>query len=140
MKVPLFQGIFGLSGPISHDTAILSLQYPISRMRALPQNGAIPTLWFLVSHRHICAIPHFATYRVIAVRYPTKTSMEEFCDTIAASIARYQKYRCWASKPLAFSRYIHIVESGASCCVCVPIKLSPKEIPGAKISWRELIL
>ena len=54
--------------------------------------------WHLVSHRHICAIPHFATYRAIIVRYPTKVSTKEFCDTIAASIARYEKYRCWASK------------------------------------------
>ena len=42
--------------------------------------------------QRICAIPHFATYRAILVRYPTKTSTKEFCDTIAASIARY--YRC----------------------------------------------
>ena len=32
-----------------------------SRELALPQNGAIPTTWHLVSHRHISAIPHFAT-------------------------------------------------------------------------------
>ena len=25
-------------------------------------------LWYLVPHRHICAIPHFATYRAIIVR------------------------------------------------------------------------
>ena len=55
--------------------------------------------WYLVSHRHICAIPHFATYRAILVRYPMKTSTKEFCDTIIASIARYAKYRCWPSKP-----------------------------------------
>ena len=96
-----------LSGPISRDTAILSLQYPIARDAfsgrvAIPQNGAIPLLWHLVSHRHIrfCAIPHFATYRAIIVRYPTKTSTKEFCDTIAASIARYEKYRYWASSLL----------------------------------------
>ena len=29
---------------------------------------------------------------------PKKTSTKEFCDTIATSIARYEKYRCWASK------------------------------------------
>ena len=92
-----------LSGPISRDTAILSLRYPISRdtfsgRLASPQNGAIPPPWYLVSHRHICAIPHFATYRAIIVRYPTKTSAKEFCDTIAASIARYEKYRYWGSK------------------------------------------
>ena len=54
--------------------------------------------WHLVSHRHICAIPHFATCRATIVRYPTKTCTKEFCDTIAASIARYEKYRYWASK------------------------------------------
>ena len=32
------------------------------------------------------------------MRYPTKTSTKKFCDTIAASIARYGKYRYWASK------------------------------------------
>ena len=43
----------GLSGPISHDIAILSLRYPISRDTFLrvvstPQNGAMPFLgtWF----------------------------------------------------------------------------------------------
>ena len=60
--------------------------------------------WYLVSHRHICAIPHFATYRAIIVRYPTKTSTKKFCDTVAASIARYEKYRCWASKEGAFRK------------------------------------
>ena len=36
------------------------------------------------------------------MRYPTKTSTKEFfCNTIAASIARYEKYRYWASKSLA---------------------------------------
>ena len=53
---------------------------------------------YLFSHRHICAISHFATYRAIIAQYPTKTSAKEFCDTIAASIARYEKYRYWASK------------------------------------------
>ena len=69
-----------------------------------------PPIWcdtppplYLVSHRHICAIPHFATYRVIIVRSPpppTKTSTKEFCDTIATSIARYEEYRCWASEEM----------------------------------------
>ena len=34
------------------------------------------------------------------MRYPTKTSTKEFCDTIATSIVRYEKYRYWASKTL----------------------------------------
>ena len=28
--------------------------------------------WYLILHRHICAIPHFATYRAIIVRDPIK--------------------------------------------------------------------
>ena len=62
--------------------------------------------WYLSLHRHICAIPHFATYRSIIVQYPTKASTKEFGDTIATSIARYEKYRCWASKfPHLFSHF-----------------------------------
>ena len=57
-----------------------------------------PPPWYLILHRHIRAIPHFATYRAIIVRYPLKTSTRDFCDTIATSITRYEKYRCWASK------------------------------------------
>ena len=40
----------------------------------------------------------FGTYRAIIVRYPTKTRTKEFGDSITTSIARYEKYRCWASK------------------------------------------
>ena len=92
-----------LSGPISRDIAIVSLRYPLSRdtFSAIPANhqqGAIPPPFgALFLHRHISAIPHFATYRAIFVRYPRKISTKEFCDTIAESIARYEKYRCWAS-------------------------------------------
>ena len=52
---------------------------------------------YLISHRHISAIPHFAAYRTIIVQYAMKTSAKQFCDTIVTSIARYEKYRCWAS-------------------------------------------
>ena len=41
--------------------------------------------WYLVSHRHICAIPHFATYRAIIMRYPMKTSTKDFL--------RYYRYK-----------------------------------------------
>ena len=44
------------------------------------QNSVAP--WYLGSHRHICAIPHFATHHAITVRYPIKTSRKEFCDAI----------------------------------------------------------
>ena len=50
-----------LSGPISRDIAILSRRYPISRDTfsgrwAAPENT---TPWHLVSHRCICAMPHW---------------------------------------------------------------------------------
>ena len=75
-----------LSGPILRDIATLSLRYPILRNTfpgrlALLQNGAIPPLgtysftrvFFTQSHRHICAIPHFATYREMIVRVSPST-------------------------------------------------------------------
>ena len=108
LKTLRFWEVLGLSGPISRDTAILSLRYPISRDTVFGEVSTPPKWcdtppWYLVSHKHICAIPHFATYRAIIVRYPIKTSTKEFCDTIATSIARYEKYRCWASKCLGCS-------------------------------------
>ena len=61
-----------LSGPISSDIAILSLRCPISH-DTFSGKLALTQKWYdtpprhLVSHRHICAIPHFATYRAIIV-------------------------------------------------------------------------
>ena len=76
--------------------------------------------WYLISQRHICAIPHFATYRATIVRYPIKTSAKVLCDTIATSIARYEKYRCWASK---FMLVWCLVRMGKTqiCAILVPI-------------------
>ena len=106
------RGFFFGGGGLYCDTiaAIPHIGDTFSGRLALPQNGAIPSPWFLVSHRHICAIPHFATYRAIIVRYPTKTGTKEFCDTIVASIARYAKYRYWASKLVPF--VIQVLFSG----------------------------
>ena len=76
----------------------LPLALRVLRQVSTPPKWYDTPPWYLVSHKHICAIPNSATYRAIIVRYPKKTSTEEFCDTIARSIARYEKYRCWASK------------------------------------------
>ena len=92
-----------LVAPISCDIGMLSLRYAMPRdtcsvNSAAPQkfqNGAIPPPLILTSHRHICAIPHFARYRAIIARYPI---FKKRRDTIATSNARYGKYRCWASK------------------------------------------
>ena len=65
-----------------------------------PKMVRYPPLLLSFTKAHISVIPpHFATYRALIVRYPIKTSTKEFCDTVATSIARYEKYRCWASKP-----------------------------------------
>ena len=76
---------FRLSDPISRDTAILSLQYPISRdtLREVstPPKWCDTPHWYLVLHRHIRAIPHFATYRAIIVRYPIKTTGSKEINT-----------------------------------------------------------
>ena len=65
----------GLSGPISHDIAIVSLRSPpIARYflshPSNPPTGCDTPLWCLVLHRHISAIPQLATYRAMLVRYP----------------------------------------------------------------------
>ena len=54
--------LLNLSGPISRDTAILSLRYPVSRdtfsgRLALPQNGAIPPLVLSFTKAHLCDTP-----------------------------------------------------------------------------------
>ena len=94
-----------LSGPISRDIAIVSLRYPLSRdtfsaIPAIPQQGAIPPFGAF-------------SYTDVSVRYPNLQHIARcLCDTpgkharkkfailsvtIAESIARYEKYRCWAS-------------------------------------------
>ena len=43
------------------------------------------------------------------VRYPIRTSTKKFCDTVAASIARYEKYRYWASNYHEIVNYYAVV-------------------------------
>ena len=63
-----------LSGPISRDTAIVSLRYPLSRdtfsaISAIPQQGAIPPLGAFF-------------YTDISVRYPILQHIARYlCDT-----------------------------------------------------------
>ena len=59
--------------------------------------------WHLVSNRHISAIPHFATYRAIIVRYPTQTSTNGFSIPSLQVSRDVKKYRCWASKSCGHS-------------------------------------
>ena len=50
------------------DIAILPLCYPIS-LDTFPAGSEMPpSLWYCHMHRHICAMPHSATYCAIALR------------------------------------------------------------------------
>ena len=92
-----------LSGPISRDTAILLLRYPISRdtfqaRSAVPQKRVrYPPLVLSFAQAHLCDTPFCNVSRDYCA-IPHKNKHERVCDTIATSIARYEKYRCWASK------------------------------------------
>ena len=71
--------------------------------------------WHVVSNRHICAITHFATYRA---------TIKVFCDTIATSIAQYEKYRCWTSKRNT-SGHTHVASSTQLVVVLNAVAKSP---------------
>ena len=65
---------------------------------------AIPP-WYFHLHRHICAIPQYATCCAALARYPApppppkeKKRTKGLRHTIATSITPYGEYRCWASK------------------------------------------
>ena len=80
----------------------ISLRYPTSPDTFKKSLGTLPKLYdppliLSFTQIHLCDT-HFATYRAIIVRYPTKASMKEFCDTIATSTVRYEKYRYWAAE------------------------------------------
>ena len=90
---------------------------PFQGRLALPQNGAIPPQR---TQFHICAIPHFATYHAMIVRYPIKTNTKEFCDTIAASIARYDKHRCCTSKAVSGLLLFNLQTLGIFSSIDVP--------------------
>ena len=50
-----------------------------------------PPPWYLVSHRHICAIPHFATYRAIIVRYPPQKQARNNFAILSLQVSRDMK-------------------------------------------------
>ena len=58
------------------------------------------------------------------MRYSIRTSMKELCDTIATSIARYGKYRFWASKAATFGVAI-LVRSWHKSRFTWPLMLNP---------------
>ena len=52
-------------------------RYLFREVSSCPKRCDTPP-WHFVSHRHTCAIPHFATHHAIIVRYPMKTSTNSF--------------------------------------------------------------
>ena len=62
------------------NRAILSREF-----NSPPKWCDTPPPWHLVSHRHICAMPNFATYRAIIVQYPIKNEH--------GKILRYYRYK-----------------------------------------------
>ena len=69
---------------------------PLQRGWQLPNWCDTPTLALSFTQAHLCDTP-IATYPAIIVRYPNQNKHQQVCDTIATSIARYEKYHCWAS-------------------------------------------
>ena len=66
--------------------------------------------WHLVSHRHICAIPHYATYRAIIVRYPHKNKHER--------VLRYYRYKyraIWKVSLLGLLAWGELCEDSRRC-------------------------
>ena len=56
-----------------------------------------PPLILGFTQAHLCDIP-FRNVSRDNCAIPHENKHERVCDTIATSIARYEKYRCWASK------------------------------------------
>ena len=67
------------------------------------------TPWYLSftqAHDDLCDTP-FCYISRDNCAIPNKNKHENVCDTIATSIAQYEKYRCWASKDLLPLFYFH---------------------------------
>ena len=65
-----------------------------------------PPLVLSFTQAHLCDTPFFNISRDnCAIPHKNLTGTKEFCDTIAASIARYGKYRYWASKSSSAFRF-----------------------------------
>ena len=79
-----------LSGPTSHDIAILSLRYLISRYLTPPKWCGIPLGTWLhtgTSVRH----PILHAYRAIMVRYPTKQAQKSVAILLSLQASRPKK-------------------------------------------------
>ena len=71
-----------------------------------------PLLVLSFAQAHLCDTP-FCYISRTSCAIPIKSSTKEFRDPIATSIARYEKYRCWASKNTGINSWqiIHVLVS-----------------------------
>ena len=64
---------------------------------ALPEMVRYPSFVLSFTQAHLCDTPFCnVSHDTSAISHKKRT--KKFCDTIATSIARYEKYRSWASK------------------------------------------
>ena len=112
-----------LNGPISRDSAIVSLRCPLSRdtfsaIPAIPQQGCIPALGALF-------------YTDISVRYPILQHIARYsCDTpgkeartsfaiLSLNVSR--DTRSIAAGPLSFSDFVKLITHKLGCSVNRPV-------------------
>ena len=79
----------GVSETLPSDT--------LSGISVLTQNGAMPPPLGTEFHTGTSVRYPILLHIGDNGATPPKTRTDEFCDTIAGSIAQYEKYRCWAS-------------------------------------------
>ena len=102
------------SGPISRDTAILSLRYPLSRdtfsaIPALPQQGAIPPLPWVpcFTQAHLCDTPFCNISRDTCAIPPGKQARNNFA-ILSLKVSRDMK--SIAAGPLRFQLHTRDME------------------------------
>ena len=66
---------------------------------AKPPFGAIPPLVLTFTQAHLCDTP-FCNVSHDSCAKPKKNKCEGVCEPNATSLARYEKYRCWAFKQI----------------------------------------
>ena len=86
--------------------------------------------WHLVSHRHICVIPHFATFRSINVRYAHKIKharvLRHYRYTLRLQVSRDMKsitagpISRGAFTVLARSALLHGIQQASQLCMLHP--------------------
>ena len=92
-----------------------------------------PFPWYLVSHRHVCAIPHFAAYLAIIVWHPKIRGAEgmvmKFHGNVRGEV-RVNFLALFASKPHIFMcgtlKLSGIVRANVRLNIAIPMQKAPK--------------